>query len=89
MYEYSRRRTIKTAENWGLSPQIYTARYRAGNYLNYDHFLFIKYYSIWRYSMFYLFFFKSGFIPCTDIVNKICAIQTIGQAVGIRLTTLI
>ena len=35
------------------------------------------------------FFFKSGFAPCADIVHKIFAMQTIGQVVGKRLTTLI
>ena len=29
------------------------------------------------------------FTPCADIVNQIRAMQTIGQVVGIRLTTLI
>ena len=35
------------------------------------------------------FFFKSGFAPCADIVQKIFAMQTIGQVVGKRLITLI
>ena len=39
--------------------------------------------------LFYFFFFKSGFTHCADIVNKILAIQTIMQVVGIKLTTLI
>ena len=37
-------------------------------------------------ALFYFYLiFKSGFTPCADIVNQICA----RQVVGIRLTTLI
>ena len=39
-------------------------------------------------SLFFFFFFLvSGFTPCVAIVNKLLAMQTIGQIVGIRLTT--
>ena len=37
-------------------------------------------------SVILLFYF---FTPCADIVNKKLAMQTIGQVVGIKLTTLI
>ena len=41
-------------------------------------------------ALFYFYFiFESGFTPCADIVNQIRAMHTIGQVVGISLTTLI
>ena len=49
---------------------------------NYDHFISSN---ITLFGVILsLFYFKSGFTPCADIVN-----QTIGQFVGIRLTNLI
>ena len=39
--------------------------------------------------LYFYFIFKSGFTPCADIVNQIRTVQTVGQVVGIRLTTLI
>ena len=46
-------------------------------------------YLLATFYYYFIFFFKSGFTPCVDIVNKILAIQTIVQVVGIKLTTLI